>query len=142
MHIVACLAVLVLLALATLAMIALAARHQFQAVMTLDVVKLCSGPAPKTGPRELAALRESLSESVRCHLRLAIPEGAPAIGIVCLKHEGLFQTDPDGRWFRIHGEQYFMWHILASRGMQESGQHPCCGSKPATASSLAGETCL
>lgn len=142
MHIVAYLAVLVFLALATLALVALAGRRHFQAVVTRDVVKLFSDPAPRIGPRELAARRESLPEPVRSYLRFAIPEGAPAIGTVRLMHGGFFRTDPNGRWFRMHGEQYF---TVAHPGFVWNARiwpAPLLWIEARTASSLAGERCL
>jgi hypothetical protein len=130
------------LAMATLALVALAGRCHFQAVVTREVIKLYSGPARRIGPRGLAARRESLPDPVRGYLRFAIPEGAPAIGTVRLKHGGFSEPIPTGGGSAYMASSISLWHIPASCGVQESGQHPCCGSKPATASSLAGETCL
>jgi hypothetical protein len=90
-------ALLALLGFAAFALTVVLGRRRFRALVTKDVTRLFSHPAASVGPEQLAARRDSLPEPVRRYLRYAIPQGAPAIGAVRLKHEGFFRTQPDQR---------------------------------------------
>jgi len=82
-------------------------RWRFRALVGADVRRLFSGAANPVGPEQLQARGDHLPEPIRRYLRYAIPEGAPAIRTVRLKHDGFFRTKPDQDWFAVEGEQYF-----------------------------------
>ena len=88
-------------------MVALVGRHRFRGRVTADVATLFSNAGVNIGSDQLNARWDALPEPVRRYLRYAIREGAPAIRTARLKHDGLFRTTPEQRWFPIEGEQYF-----------------------------------
>lgn len=88
-------------------MVALVGRHRFRGRVTADVVSLFSNAGVSIGSDQLNARRDALPEPIRRYFRYAMREGAPDIGTARLKHDGLFRTTPEQRWFRIEGEQYF-----------------------------------
>jgi hypothetical protein len=89
------------------AMVALAGRHRFRGRVTADVTTLFSNAGVSIGSEQLNARWSTLPDPVQRYLRYAIRDGASAIGTARLKHDGLFRTTPEQRWFRIEGEQYF-----------------------------------
>src|SRR4029079_1619040 len=48
-----------------------------------------------------------LPAPVQRYLRYCSSCNSPAIRSVRLKHDGVFRTSPEQRWFRIKGEEYF-----------------------------------
>lgn len=87
--------------------LALAARRRFRAQVRSDIARLLSGTPPAVGSAQLSAREPDLPEPVRRHLRYAIPEGAPAIRTVHMRHTGEMRLKPGARWFPVTGEQYF-----------------------------------
>jgi hypothetical protein len=88
-------------------MVALVGRHRFRGRVTADVATLFSNAGVSIGSDQLNARWDALPEPVRRYLRYAIREGAPDIRTARLKHDGLFRTTPEQRWFPIEGEEYF-----------------------------------
>jgi hypothetical protein len=78
-----------------------------------DVSRLLAGAKLRVGPQQVTARWELFPEPVQRYLRVAIPDGAPAIGTARLRHDGEFRTKPGARWFPIQGEEYF---TIASPG--------------------------
>ncbi len=99
--------VVVLLAAVASALAAAIAGQRFHALVARDIVELFSGTSTEVGPSELAARWDSLPGPVRCHLRYAIPDRAPAIRTARLKHGGYFRVKPNQRWLPVRGRQYF-----------------------------------
>jgi hypothetical protein len=93
--------------LAVAIVVAVAGWRRFRALVSADVRSLFSKAAASVGSEQLRARWDGLPEPIRRYLRYAIPEGAPAIRTLRLKHNGFFRTKPDQAWFRIEGEQYF-----------------------------------
>jgi hypothetical protein len=89
------------------AMVALAGRHRFRGRVTADVTTLFSSVGVSIGSEQLNARWGALPDPVRRYLRYAIRDGDSALGTAHLKHDGLFRTTPDQRWFPVEGEQYF-----------------------------------
>jgi Family of unknown function (DUF6544) len=89
------------------AVVALVGRHRFRGRVAADVTTLFSNAGVGIGSDRLNARWDALPEPVRRYLRYAIREGASAIRTARLRHDGLFRTTPEQRWFRIEGEQYF-----------------------------------
>jgi hypothetical protein len=89
------------------AMVALVGRRRFRGRVTADVTTLFSNVGISIGSDQLTARWDELPEPVRRYLRYAIREGASDIRTARLKHDGLFRTTPEQRWFPIEGEQYF-----------------------------------
>lgn len=67
-------------------------RRRFRALVRRQVIRLFAGAAPEVEPDQLAARWDALPEPTRRYLRYAIPEGAPALGSVRLKHEGFLRS--------------------------------------------------
>ncbi len=88
-------------------MVALVGRHRFRGRVTADLTTLFSNAGVSIGSEQLHARWGALPEPVRRYLRYAIRDGASGIRTARLKHDGLFRTTPEQRWFRIEGEQYF-----------------------------------
>ncbi len=106
-------AALTILLAAVLALIVWVGRARFHALVDGEVAGLFSDTGPALGP----APPDALPEPVLRHLRYAVPESAPAIRTVRLRHGGSFRTGPGQPWFPIEGEQYFtigkpgfVWH--------------------------------
>ena len=89
------------------ALVALVGRQRFRGRVTADVTTLLSDAGASVGSDQLNLRWDALPEPVRRYLRYAIREGAPATRTARLRHDGLFRTKPNQRWFRIEGEQYF-----------------------------------
>jgi hypothetical protein len=104
-------------ALAVALLITLAVgRQRFRARVSREIHMMVAG-ARSLGADELAARWDGLPEPVRCHLRHAIPPGAPALRSARLLHHGTFRPSRLRRWFPIRGEEYFtveppgfVWH--------------------------------
>ncbi len=72
-----------------------------------DVAELWSSATRAVGPQQLSDRWDSLPEPVRRYLRYAIPNGAPAIRTVRLKHGGFFRIKPEQGWLPIRAVEYF-----------------------------------
>jgi hypothetical protein len=96
-----------LAAAAFLILAVLLGRRRFHTLVMGKVTALLSDPGASLGPDDIAARRDTLPDPVRRYLRYAVPEGAPAIHNVRLKHDGFFRTKPGPRWFAIEAEEHF-----------------------------------
>lgn len=103
--------------LGTVVLVAFSARRHFHALVARDVRRLFSSASAGVGPEQLRARWGTLPEPIRRYFGFAVREGTPPIRTARLQHEGFFRTNPDQRWLRIKGQQYFttaapgfVWH--------------------------------